>query len=60
MTMNYPESNTETGTSLPRFMALVALLALASALMACSTTEGFGEDVKNLGSNVEDSAAKNK
>jgi len=38
----------------------VALLALASALMACSTTEGFGEDVKNLGSNVEDSAAKNK
>jgi len=38
------------------------LAALGALLMlgACSTTEGFGKDVKNLGGGIENSAAKNK
>lgn len=43
-----------------RCVALVVLLAGAAALAACSTTEGFGKDVKNLGGSIEDSAAENK
>lgn len=42
------------------FLALAALLVGSAAISACSTTEGFGEDVKHLGGNIEDSAAKNK
>ncbi len=40
-------------------LALVALLVGAAATTACSTTEGFGEDVKHLGGSIEGSA-KNK
>ncbi len=47
-------------TTWPRLVALVVLLAGAAALAACSTTEGFGKDVKNLGGDIEDSAAENK
>jgi predicted small secreted protein len=36
------------------------ILACAATLAACSTTEGFGKDVKNLGGGIEDSAARNK
>ncbi len=43
-----------------RPLAVVALAAAAIALAACSTTEGAGKDVKNLGKNIEDSAARNK
>ncbi len=42
---------------------LLTMALLVPALMvlpACGTTEGFGKDVKNLGDNIEDSAAKNK
>ena len=39
--------------------ALGAMLAVALP-GACSTTEGFGKDVKNLGGGIENSAAKNK
>jgi len=39
---------------------LVCAIALGGLLAACSTTEGFGTDVKNLGDNIEDSAARNK
>lgn len=46
--------------SLPRLLALVAFAVGAAALAACSTTEGFGKDVKNLGGDIEDSAAANK
>jgi predicted small secreted protein len=43
------------------FLASLACVAVASAaLAACSTTEGFGRDVKNLGGGIENSAAKNK
>lgn len=41
-------------------LALAAAAAFGAALGACSTTEGFGKDVKNLGGGIEDSAAKNK
>ncbi len=41
-------------------LAIIAAAAFASAMSACSTTEGFGTDVKNLGDNIEDSAARNK
>ena len=43
-----------------RPLMLAALIAGAAALAACSTTEGFGKDVKNLGGGIEDSAARNK
>lgn len=43
-----------------RLLPAIILLAGATALAACSTTEGFGKDVKGLGGNIEDSAAKNK
>ena len=47
-------------TPLLRLMALAAIMLGAAALAACSTTEGFGKDVKNLGGDIEGSAAKNK
>jgi predicted small secreted protein len=43
-----------------RHLMLAALIAGAAALAACSTTEGFGRDVKSLGGGIEDSAARNK
>jgi len=43
-----------------RTCVLVCAIALGGLLAACSTTEGFGTDVKNLGDNIEDSAARNK
>jgi predicted small secreted protein len=44
-----------------RSIALILLsLAGAAALSACNTTAGAGRDVKNLGSNIEDSANRNK
>lgn len=42
-----------------RLLGLLAILT-GALLAACSTTEGFGEDVKNLGSGIENSAARNK
>jgi predicted small secreted protein len=42
------------------FWLMAALIVSAAALAACSTTEGFGKDVKNLGGGIEDSAARNK
>lgn len=43
-----------------RLLALVGVAAVLAALAACSTTEGFGRDVKDLGGGIEDSAARNK
>ncbi len=43
-----------------RRLILAAIVAGAAAATACSTTQGFGKDVKNLGGNIENSAAKNK
>lgn len=40
--------------------ALMLLLAGQMLLTSCSTTEGFGKDVKNLGGGIEGSAARNK
>ena len=45
---------------IPRVVAFAALVIAAVGFAACSTTEGFGNDVKHLGGNIEDSAAKNK
>jgi predicted small secreted protein len=45
---------------LRRLLALIVLSAIGAAIAACSTTEGFGKDVKNLGGGIEDSAARNK
>jgi predicted small secreted protein len=39
---------------------IVLGLALAACVCACSTTEGFGNDVKHLGGDIEGSAARNK
>jgi len=60
--MNTDESDATnaSGTSLLRAVVFALLVAAATLLMACNTTEGFGKDVKHLGSNVEDSAARNK
>jgi predicted small secreted protein len=60
MTMNETDPTTTSGASIPRALAFVLLIAAATMLLACSTTEGLGKDVKHLGSNVEDSAARNK
>ena len=44
-----------------RTLVRIAFIAAAVAMAAaCSTTEGFGKDVKHLGGGIEDSAAKNK
>lgn len=43
-----------------RLLLLGACLAAVAAGLSCSTTQGFGKDVKNLGGGIEDSAAKNK
>ena len=60
MILNRNETDTTGGASILRALALALLVAAATFLMGCSTTEGFGKDVKHLGSNVEDSAARNK
>jgi predicted small secreted protein len=46
--------------SFRRMLAAAILVAGTGALIACSTTEGFGKDVKDLGGGIENSAAKNK
>lgn len=46
--------------SFPRLLVLTVLIAGTAALAACSTTEGFGTDVKHLGGDIEGSAARNK
>lgn len=56
-------SHTDSKTARRTYRNLVtaaAIIAGAAALMACSTTEGFGKDVKDLGGGIENSAAKNK
>ena len=57
-----PHTTRSARSSPIRLLLLLQLLlaAGAAALGACSTTEGFGEDVKHLGGNIEDSAARNK
>lgn len=42
------------------YVLLIASIAAITVQTACSTTEGFGNDVKKLGGNIEDSAARNK
>jgi len=46
--------------SLRRLLTAAVFVAGTGALIACSTTEGFGKDVKDLGGGIENSAAKNK
>lgn len=42
---------------LRRFAVLVLSLALVSLFTSgCQTTQGFGEDVENLGDNIQDAA----
>lgn len=55
-----PNAHVARGPSLSRLVAVIVLVAGAAALAACSTTEGFGKDVKNLGGGIENSAAANK
>lgn len=40
--------------------AAFAVVVAGLALQGCNTTEGFGEDVENLGDAIEDSAADAK
>jgi predicted small secreted protein len=54
-----PNAHVARRPSLSRLVAVIVLVAGAAALAACGTTEGFGKDVKNLGGNIEDSAAEN-
>ena len=46
--------------SLGAAMMVIALAAFVAIMSACSTTEGFGKDVKKLGGNIEGSAERNK
>lgn len=43
-----------------RHLAATALVIAGAVAAACSTTEGFGKDVKDLGGGIEKSAADNK
>lgn len=57
------DSSHETRDRLRGVLSITALIlaaAIASALASCSTTEGFGKDVKNLGGGIEESAERNK
>lgn len=56
----HPSAHVVRNTLLPRLVAVIALIAGTAALAACSTTEGFGKDVKHLGGGIENSAAANK
>lgn len=56
----HPRANHLQHAPLTRLLVLAALALGAIAVSACSTTEGFGEDVKNLGGSIENSAEKNK
>lgn len=45
----------------PRTRSMILLLALATAVLAtssCRTTKGFGQDVKKLGGEIEQAAAR--
>jgi predicted small secreted protein len=39
-----------------RLLGAAALAAVLTVIAACKTTEGAGEDLENLGENIQDSA----
>lgn len=39
-----------------RLLAVLMILGFGCALGACSTAEGFGRDMENLGKTIQDSA----
>jgi len=41
---------------LARLAALLLLVSAAGAFFGCETTEGFGEDVEDLGENISEEA----
>lgn len=43
-----------------RVLLPAAVVAAAVLTAACSTTEGFGKDMKHLGGDIEGSAERNK
>jgi entericidin B len=43
-----------------KLVALLSLIAFATALVACNTIEGVGKDVKATGQAIEKAADKNK
>ena len=47
-------------TRLAAVVALALTVLSTVALTACNTTEGFGQDVKNTGQDISNSAAQNK
>jgi predicted small secreted protein len=56
-----PADQMNRGRTLLAALMLAAGAAIAVPMLAsCSTTQGFGEDVKNMGSGIEDSAERNK
>ncbi len=57
---NRPYGTKSVRSSIMKFILLMVVSAGAVWISACSTTEGFGEDVKHLGGNIEDSAERNK
>ncbi len=60
MTRNSRRARQATPASAPVRLVLAAMFVLVVAAAACSTTEGFGKDVKDLGGGIEKSAADNK
>jgi entericidin B len=42
------------------FKSLIAVLALAGFVAGCNTMEGAGQDIKQGGQKIEDSAQKHK
>ena len=40
-------------------VTILVFLALAFCLPACNTTKGFGKDIENAGSSMQNSAEKN-
>lgn len=60
MTSASPLAPRTTPVSITARLVLGTVFVLAIAAAACSTTEGFGKDVKDLGGGIEKSAADNK
>jgi len=60
MTTALPSVSAASPAPVRRALICFAFIVAAAAIGACSTTEGFGKDVKHLGGGIEDSAAKNK
>jgi len=59
--MNHdPSTKKERATAVVKALIVGACIAASAAAGACNTTEGLGQDIENLGDNIEDAASDSK